>query len=179
MVTIFFEAHGTSVDNEANRSSGHYDAELSSLGKKQARELGSRYEGRELGAVFCSDLRRAYETADIAFAERSTPIIRDMRIRECNYGDFNHRPDDEVVPYRGEHIKDPFPNGESYEQTNARMKIFLDQLSRDYSGKTVLIIGHRATQYALECFINKKTLQEAIAAPWQWQPGWVYQLKKI
>ena len=39
MVTIIFESHATSFDNENHLSSGHNDVGLSSLGEKQAKEL--------------------------------------------------------------------------------------------------------------------------------------------
>ena len=42
-----------------------------------------------------------------------------------------------------------------------------------------MVIGHRATQYGLEHWINGIPLEKVISAPWQWQPGWEYQLKKI
>ncbi len=56
MVTIFFEAHGTTLDNEQKLASGHYDVELSPLGEAQAKELGRRYKDVQIDAVFCSDM---------------------------------------------------------------------------------------------------------------------------
>ena len=38
MVEIIFEPHGTTIDNETYRSSGHFDVELSELGKRQSKE---------------------------------------------------------------------------------------------------------------------------------------------
>jgi broad specificity phosphatase PhoE len=81
-VTIVFETHATSIDNEAGIASGHHDADLSALGVRQARELGARHAGRDLAAVWCSDLRRSYRTAEIAFGRRDVPIVRDRRLRE-------------------------------------------------------------------------------------------------
>lgn len=179
MVTIIFEAHGTTLDNEAGLSSGWYDVELSELGRKQAKELGQRYLNVNFDAIFCSDLKRSYETAEIAFAGRNIPIMRDTRLREANYGDLTRHRDKEVNEMRGNYVSEPFPNGESYEDSNKRMKEFLRDLLKNYNGKRVIIIGHRATQYALECFINGKTFPEAVTAPWQWQPGWIYKLEKI
>jgi len=176
MVTIIFETHGTSLDNEAGTASGHHDVELSALGKRQAAELGSRYRNAELAAVFCSDLQRSYATGEIAFAGRNVPVIRDNRLRECDYGKFAGRERavvDRELPSR---ISEPFPEGESYEQSAERMKSFLSNLLRDYDGKTVMIIGHRATQYGLEHWINEQPLEIAIAAQWRWQPGWTYHL---
>lgn len=96
MVTIIFEAHGTTFDNEHYLSSGHYDAASSPLGEKQARELGGRYKNEHLDAIFCSDLQRSYKTAEIAFTNRSFIIIRDERLRECNYGDLTRYPSEKL-----------------------------------------------------------------------------------
>lgn len=174
MVTIIFESHGTTYDNEAEISSGWFDVELSDLGKRQAEELGKRYKNDNFDAIFCSDLRRSYETGEIAFADRNMKIIRDARLRECNYGDLTQFPSEEVEPAKAEHIAIPFPNGESYEMTAERMKDFLQELFKGYDGKKVMIIGHRATQYGLEHWINTIDLQQAVTSSWKWQPGWSY-----
>ncbi len=179
MVTITFEAHGTTYDNESHLASGSYDVELSELGKRQAMELGERYKGDNFDAVFCSDLRRSYETAEIAFAGRGFNIIKDARLRECDYGDMTRHPSDEVDAEKPNRILTPFPNGESYEQASQRMGDFIEYLLIHYEGKRVMIIGHRATQYGLEHWIKKVSLKDAIMAPWKWQPGWTYLLENI
>lgn len=175
MVTIIFEAHATSLDNEANLVSGHNDVALSPLGISQAKELGERYKGQNFDAIFCSDLQRSYTTAEIAF-DSKFPIIKDKRLRECDYGDLTKHPSSEVDPEKIKRIKTPFPNGESYEQTSQRMKSFLEDLLKNYDGKKVMVIGHRATQYGLEHWIKGLSLEEIISIPWKWQPGWVYTL---
>jgi hypothetical protein len=40
----------------------------------------------------------------------------------------------------------------------------------------VLVVGHRATFYALEHLINGVALHDAVLSAWHWQPGWLYQL---
>ncbi|MBI2017512.1 histidine phosphatase family protein [Candidatus Daviesbacteria bacterium] len=127
MIKIIFETHSTSIDNEKHLSSGHNDAELSFLGIKQAKELGERYQDQEFDAIFVSDLQRSYKTAEIAFGEKF-PIIRDKRLRECDYGDLTGHPSNEVELLKVEHITVPFPNGESYKDCLKRMKGFLDEL---------------------------------------------------
>ncbi len=179
MITIIFESHGTTYDSEKSVSSGHADAKLSSLGKKQAKELGKRYEDKNLDAVFCSDLSRSYKTGKIAFRERNVPIVKDKRLRECDYGDLTQHSSKEVEPFKIKHIKTPFPNGESYEQAAERMRSFLQDLLKDYDGKTVMIIGHRATQYGLEHWIKGLPLKDIIVIPFKWQPGWTYCLEKL
>jgi alpha-ribazole phosphatase/probable phosphoglycerate mutase len=178
VVTINFEPHATSFDNEYHVASGHHDVDLSPLGEEQAKELGRRRAGEHFEAVFCSDLKRSYRTAELAFSRRF-PIITDARLRECDYGSFTRRPKAEVDTEVPKRIVAPFPNGESYEQVTARMRSFLKDLLRNYDGKTVMIIGHRATQYGLDHWIKGMPLNEVLTAPWKWQPGWAYYLEDV
>lgn len=175
MLTIIFEAHGTTFDNEAHLSSGWNDVALSPLGEKQSKEMSERYKDEHFDAVFVSDLQRAVRSAEIGFGNK-WPIIKDARLRECNYGDFTQKPSEEVDVQKPLKITEPFPNGESYTQTTARMKLFLDDLKKNYDGKRVMIIGHRATQYGLENLINKVPLEKLTTTHFKWQPGWKYKL---
>lgn len=178
MVEIVFESHSTSLDNEKHLSSGWNDVELSPLGVVQARDLGERRKNEKFDAIFCSDLQRSYKTAELAFGNKF-PIIQDQRLRECNYGDLTQKPSSLVNPEKPKRIKIAFPNGESYEHTSGRMKDFLKDLIKNYDGKRVMIIGHRATQYGLEHWIKGMSLEEVIPAPWKWQPGWIYKLESM
>lgn len=175
MTTIIFEAHGTTFDNEAHLSSGWNDVALSPLGIKQSGEMGERYKDDNFDAIFCSDLQRAYKSAEIGFGNK-WPIIQDKRLRECNYGDFTQHPSEEVDVQKPLRINEPFPNGESYTQTTARMKSFLDDLKKNYTGKRVMIIGHRATQYGLDHLINGVSLEKLTTTHFKWQPGWKYEI---
>ncbi len=178
MVTIIFESHGTTFDNEDHVSSGHFDVDLSPLGEKQSVELGQRYKEQTFEAIFCSDLKRSYNSAQLAFGKKF-PIIKDPRLRECDYGELTRHASSEVDAEKIKHIDTPFEKGESYQQTTDLMKEFLSSLLKMYEGKRIMIIGHRATQYALEHLILGKPLEEVIPAPWKWQPGWEYQLTTL
>ena len=176
LVRVLFETHATSIDNEAGLASGYFDVALSSVGEKQARALGVRRQHDDLAVVFCSDLQRAFRTADIAFDGRPLRVIRDSRLRECDYGRLSRRPVEEIEVERADHITTPFPDGESYEQVVRRVAAWLDDVVRDYARQTVLVVGHRATFYALEHLINAVPLRDAVLSPWLWQPGWLYLL---
>jgi 2,3-bisphosphoglycerate-dependent phosphoglycerate mutase len=177
MITIIYETHSTSLDNEQGLASGYYDVGLSELGEKQARELGDRHRKDPPDAVYCSDLRRAVRTAEIAFAERGIPIIEDARLRELDYGDWTRRPSQEVDAERARHITEPFPNGESYADAMARMGSFLADLLQSNAGQRVVVIGHIATHYGLEHWINGRPLEDLIRGRFVWQPGWKYLLE--
>lgn len=177
MITIIFESHSTTEDNETGLAAGWYDVALSEQGKRQARELGGRYQGQEFDAIFCSDLQRSYKTGQIAFGDQY-PIIQDKRLRECDYGNMTRAPKADIQARRAQALHEPYPHGESFEDTSQRMKEFLQDLWQNYDNKAVMIIGHRATQYGLDRWIKDKSLKDAVLAPWQWQPGWQYELIK-
>lgn len=178
MVEIIFEAHGTTFDNEAHLSSGHNDVALSPLGEQQSKEMGERYTNDHFDAIFCSDLQRSFRSAQIGFGEK-WPIIQDTRLRECDYGDLTQQPSSEVDVEKPKRIVEAFPNGESYTQTTARMKNFLENLLKNYDEKRVMIIGHRATQYGLDYLIKGVPLEQLVSSHFKWQPGWSYQLVRL
>ena len=170
---LWFETHSTSVDNERGVASGHLDVPLSETGRAQAAELGPRYE--HLAALYTSDLRRAIETAEIAFAARQVAKVQDPRLRECDYGSWSGCPLKRLEAARAEFVDKPFPDGgESFRDVVRRIENFLGDLSRNQ--EPVLIIGHRAPWYALEHLVRGRDLVEVVTARWSWQPGWQYEL---
>ncbi len=89
---LVFETHATSEDNERGVATGWNGGRLSEAGRRQATELGRRRRDDGVDAVFSSDLRRAVETAEIAFAGSGIPVFLDWRLRECDYGELNSMP---------------------------------------------------------------------------------------
>ncbi len=172
---IYFAAHSTSKDNEAEISSGWKDVELSELGIQQSKELGERFENMKIDLICCSDLKRAVDTVKIAFGDK-IPLIIDKRLRELNYGDFTGKPSSIVGPMKKERIKEPFPNGENYEQAMERVHGFYQELKEKHSDKIVLVVGHRATQYGLDTLVGGKTLEQCLSIPFKWQSYWEYNL---
>ncbi len=179
-VKITYFVHGTTVDNEANLSSGWKDIELSELGIRQSEELKEKSNDKKFDVVFCSDLKRAVDSTHITW-EGMYPIIEDARLRECNYGDLNGASSDVVEKMQEEEcINNPFPNGESYEDVKERIQSFLDDIKQEYDGKHIAIVAHKAPQIALEVIANGKTWEQALAEDWRktksWQPGWEYTI---
>ncbi len=173
-------AHGTTVDNEQDISSGWNDAELSELGLRQGRELREHVKNRKFDLVFCSDTKRALETARLAF-EGQAPIITDARLRECNYGELNGGPSAIVEPMQESNFSTKFPAGESYDDVKDRIADFLKFLKTNYDGKSVALVSHKAPQLALDVLLKNKTWEQALAEDWRktksWQPGWEYTLE--
>jgi broad specificity phosphatase PhoE len=177
-VKITYFAHGTTTDNQAHRATGWNDAGLSERGIEQSKDLKNLTNLDDFDAIFCSDLKRAVDSARLNFGDEAE-IIQDTRLRECNYGDLNGAPSDQVV-YE-DHIFDPFPNGESLTDVEKRLRDFCDYLLARYDGRHIAIVGHRAPSLAFEVIANRKTWDEAVATDWRktksWQPGWLYEIK--
>ena len=169
--------HGTTTDNEKDISSGWFDVELSELGVKQSIELKDKIKDKKFDDVFCSDLKRAVESAKLTF-EGTVPIIPDARLRECNYGEYNAKPSAIVEPMQEKCITERFSEGESYEDVKARIADFLKFLKENYDGKSVAIVAHKGPQLALDVLLKNKTWEQAFAEDWRktksWQPGWEY-----
>jgi broad specificity phosphatase PhoE len=176
-VRVVYETHSTSVDNENGIATGWHHGALSATGRKQARRLGERRRNDGLAAIFTSDLHRAVETVEIAFAGSAIPIERDARLRECNYGLLNGTPRAELDAQRVLRLDDPFPGGESWREAVARVGAFLDELRRSHDGRRVLIIGHVATRWALDHVTCGVPLEELVDAPFEWREGWEYELR--
>jgi alpha-ribazole phosphatase/probable phosphoglycerate mutase len=177
-IDIVFETHSTTTDNERWVASGWLDGQLSTLGRRQAKELGERCVDHDDGvaAVYCSDLGRAVETAQIAFGGRGLPIFHDWRLRECNYGMLNGTAVARLEAERTKHVIDPYSGGESYADVVARARSFLADLPPRYPDTRIVVIGHSATKWAFDHLLEGIPLDELVEGSFRWQPGWLYSL---
>jgi alpha-ribazole phosphatase/probable phosphoglycerate mutase len=178
-VEIIYETHAISTDNEAGIATGWLPGELSAEGRRLARELGERRRDDRLAAVFVSDLWRAVETAEIAFAGSAIPIYHEPRLRECNYGELNGVPAEQVAAERRRRIDEPFPGGQSYRQVVEATVSFLRDLEAGWHDQRVLLISHSANRWALDHLLNGIPLEELVDAPFAWQEGWEYVLPDL
>ena len=173
-VDVVYETHSISVDNETGHATGWLPGELSAAGKEAAASLGARRRDDGLSAVYTSDLRRAVETAEIAFRGSLVPVIQDPRLRECNYGALNGRPRDEVHAFG---LDERYPEGETWREAVERVGGFLGELTRTRDGERVLVIGHMAAWYAIESLAKGLALEDVFGTRMEWQEGWEYRLE--
>ncbi|MFT4303945.1 MAG: histidine phosphatase family protein [Candidatus Woesearchaeota archaeon] len=179
-IKITYFVHGTTTDNEKEISSGWNDVGLSELGIKQSKELSTKIKDNNFDIVFCSDLKRAIDSADLTFRNK-VKIIKDKRLRECNYGQLNGYPSFIVEPMQERNITKKFPDGESYEDVKIRINDFLNFLKKYYQQKTIAIVAHKAPQLALDVLLKNKNWNQAFKEDWRknkaWKPGWDYIIK--
>jgi alpha-ribazole phosphatase/probable phosphoglycerate mutase len=176
-VQIVFETHSITDDNERGIATGWLPGRLSADGRAAAKELGARRRDDAIRAVFTSDLRRAVETAELAFDGASMPVFHDWRLRECDYGERNGTAREEIERTRREYLDRPYPGGESWRGAIRRVKRALDDLGNGARWGRVLVIGHNATRWALEHYVNGVPLEELAEEQFVWRPGWEFLLR--
>lgn len=173
-VEVVFETHSWSEDNDRGIATGWLPGRLSERGRALARELGRRREHDGLAVVFTSDVRRAIETAELAFAPAGPPVIVDWRLRECDFGELNGADVRDVLASRRAHLDVPYPGGESWQQAVHRVVGALADLAGRWAGTRILIIGHVATRWALDCATGAR-LEDLVEADFAWREGWEYR----
>jgi broad specificity phosphatase PhoE len=162
------------VDNERGIATGWKDGRLSEEGRADALRLGERRRQDGISAVFSSDLGRAVETVNVAFAGSNIPIYFDSRLRECNYGDWNGLPVAKIASNRSMYINQTYPSGQSYADVVKGVAAFLRDLGTKWCGHRVLIVGHTATKWALDYLLNGVNLEGLVDTQFEWREGWEY-----
>lgn len=89
---LLLARHGETDDNrEPIRVQGFRDTPLNDVGRRQAAELAARVAPLGIVALWCSDLSRARETADIVGVQLGLRPRLDPRLREANRGRWEGR----------------------------------------------------------------------------------------
>lgn len=169
---VVYETHSTTLDNEAGVATGWRPGELSDRGRREAVELGARRADPLPDLVVSSDLARAVETVELAFAGSPVERRTDPRLRECDYGALTGMPVARMEAERASHVDVPWPGGTSYRQVADAMRALLEDLAAELPGGRVLLVGHAAPRYALDHLASGRPLESAVAAPFAWRPGW-------
>jgi alpha-ribazole phosphatase/probable phosphoglycerate mutase len=176
-VSIVYETHSITTDNEDGIATGWLPGRLSDRGRAAARELGERRSNDGIDVIYVSDLERALETVRIAFDGSAIPIKVDPRLRECDYGALNGMPRETLERERASHIAVPWPEGESYQEVVGRTQSLLADIKREWDGQRVLLVGHSANRWALDHLLAGRDLAGLIGAQdFEWQPGWEFTL---
>jgi 2,3-bisphosphoglycerate-dependent phosphoglycerate mutase len=78
--------------------------------------------------VFSSDLRRAADTAAIAFGGSGLAVLHDWRLRGCDHGELSGSPAAPLEAQRARHVEVRYPGGESWSDAVTRVGRFLHDL---------------------------------------------------
>jgi broad specificity phosphatase PhoE len=156
MTTILLARHGQSDWNAAGRWQGHADRPLTELGRRQAELLAAELAGVSLDAAYASDLRRAWETAEIALGGRRLEIVRLPELREVDVGSWSGLSRAEVAERFPEAFErwrsggHGWEDGEPYEVMAARVVAAVHRIAGAHPGGRILAVSHGGPIRALK-----------------------------
>ena len=142
--------HGQSTWNEEHRIQGQLDPPLSDLGRRQAVLLGGRLAGREFTGFYASDLKRAFETAEIIGRRVGMNPSPMAGLREVFLGRWEGLRTDEIASEFPDSwarwIKKPdwdvVPDGEGGPAFDARVHSAMDEIFARHDHGDVLVVTH-------------------------------------
>lgn len=152
---LFLTRHGETEWNRLRKTQGTNDIGLTDLGRIQAKKLGKRLkEMNIIDAIYCSDLSRARETAEIIGAELKIEPIADKLLREVSFGNWEGLTTAEIeIKYPGQlarwrcELSFSPKGGESLLSVHNRISRFFEKLKEKHQDhdSNVLIVSHAAT----------------------------------
>jgi len=125
-------------------------------GRTQAARLAEQLRGRRVAHVWCSDVARAVQTAEIVAHHLGVGVTTRKSLREVDVGDLEGEPFSvEAVSavtdrWAAGDLDAAFAGGESGSDVLARYAAALAEIADVHRGETVLVVGHeKACCFAL------------------------------
>ena len=159
MAEFWLVRHGQTDWNLEGRLQGQLDVPLNETGREQARQLAATLRGKRFDAIYCSDLLRARQTAEIIAQVVNLPIRLDKRLREISQGQFEGMLFSEVVMKfenaLADRNRDPvysrLPEGESVAEVAARVRDCIDDIACLESREPVIVVSHGLALATILC----------------------------
>lgn len=167
--------HGETAWNVDSRIQGQLDIELNETGRWQARRLARALAGEEIGAIYASHLRRAWDTAHaIARVSGQTPQAHEG-LRERGFGIFQGKTFTEIEAVWPEQARcwrqrDPRwapENGESLLELRQRIVQTVSELAQRHGGEQIVLVAHGGV---LDMLYRAATGQD-LQTPRSWNLG--------
>ena len=142
--------HGQSTWNQEHRIQGQQDPPLSGEGRRQAALVGARLRGRKFVGFYASDLKRAFETAQVIGAILGLAPEPSVPLREIYLGEWEGLRTDEIADrfpaawagWVEEPDWDLVPGGEGAAAFDDRVSGALDQMMDRHPHGDVLVVTH-------------------------------------
>ncbi|RYF79982.1 MAG: histidine phosphatase family protein [Comamonadaceae bacterium] len=168
--------HGETLWNADGRLQGHLDIPLNDQGLWQAERTGAALADEPIGAIYSSDLQRAWQTAQAIAQAQPQPVVvqADERLRERAFGEFQGRLFTEIEAERPEDARRwrqrdpdfaPAGGGESLVQFRERVITAATELAARHPGTLVLLVAHGGV---MDLLYRAATSQE-LQAPRTWE----------
>ena len=134
MTTILLARPGETDWNREGRYQGHADPPLNEAGRKQADGLAEALEDERPDAVYASDLRRAFQTAEIVGERLGLPVARETALREIDVGSWQGLTHAQIDGREWD--------GETYELHRERVLGALREIGERHPHGRVVVVAH-------------------------------------
>lgn len=165
--SITLVRHGESTWNDLGLIQGQNDlAELTDLGREQARAVARTLKSLGFDRLVTSDLARARQTAEIIGSELDLALAPDSLLRERCFGVLEGQPQEMLDSERSGIVDgvmvdpDARPDGgESFRDVVTRAGIFVESTRDAADGERLLVVTHGGTIRALRAYVDGATLE--------------------
>lgn len=173
---VYLVRHADTIDEKGIRNTNETsqminEKEILSIkGEEDSKSLSQNEELKNIDVIWCSSYTRAKQTAKYIASENDLVINFDYRLSERKLGNL-----DEIAAFmKDKKTRDPsqeqllYPkfktsDGESAEDTNKRMKNFLNEVLEKYKNKRITIVSHGGSIKFLLlnwCEVNENVMLE-------------------
>ncbi|WP_166825107.1 histidine phosphatase family protein [Brevibacterium limosum] len=149
--TVLFWRHGQTDFNVAGRFQGQTDVPLNDTGRAQAKQAARLLAEFGPGLIVSSDLSRAAATADSLAAFVDVEPVRDERLREAAFGEWEGSTRAEVAETWPDELAEwasgadvAPPGGESRSRSGRRAADAIIEIVRSADAETIAIVAHGA-----------------------------------
>lgn len=141
-VKIYLIRHGRQNSRLCN-----VNVSLSEEGRQQAKLLGERMKTWNIERLYCSDLIRAVETANIINESLHVDVTVEPDLQEIDFGEMTGRSDEENAQYFAFFKKKlnsrkcdlAYPGGESGEDVYQRGFPIINKIAHSYDGNIAIV----------------------------------------
>lgn len=148
---MYLLRHGATANNEAGVLQGRgVDHSLSSSGRAQIVQASRHLSERALDAIYCSPLRRAWESAEILAAHYGLKVEVEDGLVEVDVGRWEGRSWAEIAEidaatlaaFSNDEGRCAYPDGESYAHVAQRVEPVFTALLNRHAGRQFGVVAH-------------------------------------
>ena len=149
-LTVHLIRHGQSQFNAMGRVQGHTNSPLTPRGHEQAKATGEALKGREISAVYTSDLLRARETAGEIGSVLGMEPQPVEGLREVSLGEWEGKEIEEIRAtdpltlelWYSAPMEAKIPGAESLDVFRKRVLSTFEELLNAHEGGEIVVVSH-------------------------------------
>lgn len=159
--------HGETEWNAERRIQGQIDIGLNDNGRKQAKAAGHWLKTAGIVALYSSDLKRAWTTAEaigraIGLVPISVPEMRERLyglFQGLTYAEAEEKFPEGYAAFEGRNADYNFENGESLRTMFARVTGKLQEIAAAHPGQNVAVVLHGGVLDVINRFVRGNSLE--------------------